>query len=202
MKFNNIPNLITFSRLLLSYIVIGILLNHELSKNQLWIALIGTSLVILGDYFDGLLARSLHQSSQFGGWFDIASDRLIEISFWIVFACIGWISPWIALIFLLRGVFVDGIRSFASQKGYSAFGKKTLQKSPLARHIVSSPFSRAAYAALKAITFCLIIYARLNPGLIFLVDPLVIGTLIYCLVRGLPVLIEGWHFFSDNSNST
>ncbi len=191
----NWPNFITIARTVLAFIVFGLLLN---GGQQYYLYFVLTLVVIAGDYLDGQLARSLKQASVTGAWLDIAADRLIEICYWVVFACLHWISPWIAIIFITRGILVDGIRSFAQAEGLTAFGEKTMMNSGLGKFLVASRFSRVSYAVCKAAAFGLIILAQTKPELNLIAQILVYMATFFCLIRGIPVLIEGVRFFKQN----
>lgn len=183
----NWPNLVTCLRIVLAFVVFFLLLT---SKNY-YLCFVLAILTIAGDYLDGQLARSLNQASDFGAWLDIAADRLVEICFWVVFSYLHWVSPWIAIIFVTRGILVDGIRSFAQQEGYTAFGEKTMMESGIGKFLVSSRFSRVSYAVFKAAAFGIVILAQAQTQLYLLGQILVYIATFFCLVRGLPVLIEG-----------
>ncbi len=183
-------NAVTSLRLLVAFGCYGLLLARP-SVRVLWLVFGLTALVIVADFFDGLLARLFHESSKFGAWYDIAADRSIEIGFWIVFASLQWVSPWVAVIFTVRGIFVDGIRAFALEQGFTAFGEKTLMQSPLSKFLVSSNLSRTAYAVVKAFAFCLVIWGQIDALVLPYAIACVYLATIFCLVRGLPVLFDG-----------
>jgi len=120
---------------------------------------------------------------------------VVEMTYWIAFTALGWLPVWIPLLFLVRGNFVDLIRAQASEEGFTAFGEKTMQKSSLAKFLVASNFSRFTYAVAKAVAFCLLIAAH-TTVCDKTVIPSVAQTFVYisvafCVVRGIPVLIEG-----------
>ena len=160
-----------------------------------WACFVLTILVIWGDGLDGYFARKLNQTSKFGAMLDIAGDRVVEMAYWIVFAALNWIPVWVPLLYIVRGTFVDAIRAVAFEQGMTAFGQTSMMKNPLGRFLVASNFSRFSYAIVKAIAFSLLIAAHTN----FLAPTVVPDVAIYCvylscffcLVRGLPVLIEG-----------
>ncbi|MBI4533624.1 MAG: CDP-alcohol phosphatidyltransferase family protein [Candidatus Melainabacteria bacterium] len=189
----NVANLVTLGRVGLALFTLGLLwLPGEPIR---WLAFVLTILVIYGDALDGYLARKFKQSSKFGGMLDIAGDRLVEMSYWIVFSALGWTPVWVPLLFLVRGTFVDTIRALSSEQGYTAFGESTMMKSTLGKFLVASNFSRFAYAIAKAAAFCLIIAAHTQVCEHTIVLPIasfaVYFACFFCLVRGLPVLIEG-----------
>ena len=189
----NVANLVTVARVGVALATLAML---WLPGDQWrWTAFVLTALVIWGDALDGYLARKLNQTSKFGALLDIVGDRVVEMAYWIAFSALGWVPVWVPLLFLVRGNFVDAIRSVASEQGLTAFGEKTMQKSALARFLVASNFSRFTYAVAKAVAFCLLIAAHtatcqhtIVPDLALV---LVYITSVFCVVRGLPVLIEG-----------
>jgi len=193
----NVANVVTVSRVVLA---LGTLSLLWLPGEEIrWTAFALTVLVIWADGIDGFLARKLNQSSKLGGILDIAGDRVVEMSYLIVFAVLNWIPVWVALLFVVRGIFVDAIRTDASDKGYTAFGAKTMMHSGLGKFLVTSNFMRFTYAVVKAAAFCLMIgaHTKLWEATVM---PTVALALIYasaafCVVRGLPVLLEGESIF-------
>ena len=144
---------------------------------------------------DGYFARKLKQSTKLGGILDIAGDRAVELSYWIVFAVLNWIPVWIPLLFLIRGTFVDALRSHAAEAGFTAFGAKTMMQSPVGKFLVASNFSRFSYAIAKAVAFCFLIAAHTtaleHTALPTVADFALYFSAVFCLVRGIPVIFEG-----------
>jgi len=71
-------NLITLSRLLLLFVVVAIA--YQPSS---WLKLIDVPLLIfvfVTDGLDGYVARKRRETSQFGAMFDIAVDRIVELT--------------------------------------------------------------------------------------------------------------------------
>lgn len=199
LKNINWANLVTISRVLLAFVTYAILLMDSPNSKTIYLCFILTITVIAGDYLDGQLARAFKQSSPLGAWLDIAADRLVEICYWIVFACLHWVSPWIGIIFVSRGLLVDGIRSFANAAGYTAFGEKTMMESMLGKFLVSSSFSRVFYAFCKAAAFGLVILSQVHSTLQFWAMLFVYLATFFCIARGLPVIIEGGRFLKTKN---
>ena len=196
----NVANVLTVGRVGLALVTLSLL--FFASDHLLWVAFWLTAVVIWADGLDGYFARKLNQSSKLGGILDIAGDRAVEMSYWIVFAVLNWIPVWIPLLFLVRGTFVDAIRSHASAQGFTAFGAKTMMQSGLGKFLVTSNFSRGSYAVSKAVAFCLLIAAHTK-----LCQPTVLPTIAitvayfacaFCVLRGLPVFFEGENIFLFN----
>ena len=193
---NQIPNLISIFRTALTIILAILILKNPENKNLLMFSFWMTWIIIALDGIDGIIARLLKSTSDFGAFFDIACDRIIELIYISLFVMLKWIPFWILVVFLVRGVLVDGIRGFAQKKGKTAFGEKSMMKSKLGYFLTSSRFMRGFYGALKAFAFAFMFlvqsnfsqYLNLEMFLIYLM------TLI-CIIRGVPVLIEGRRFF-------
>ncbi|MEW5819546.1 MAG: CDP-alcohol phosphatidyltransferase family protein [Cyanobacteriota bacterium] len=201
-------NFITVIRSILVFVVIIILFAGKDSNIAYVAAFLLTILVITMDGLDGYIARKYNTASKFGAVLDIIGDRIVENIFWVTYLALGWVSLWIPLVVLTRGIIVDGIRSVALEQGYTAFGKTTMMKSSIGKFLVASNFSRGAYAAFKGIAFSTIIIANLPAW-----EPCLFKTIVYyfayisvyitvffCVIRGLPVIIESKYLFSDTSS--
>jgi len=188
----NVPNTLTIARVFLALLTLSLLFTPN--ETKLWSALALTVLVMWGDGLDGYFARKLNQSSKLGGILDIAGDRAVEMSYWIVFAVLGWIPIWVPLLFLIRGTFVDALRAYASEKGFTAFGERTIMTTRIGKFLVASNFSRFTYAVSKAVAFCLFIAAHttiLAPyPIIDWANVFLYICCAFCVIRGVPVLIE------------
>lgn len=202
----NVANIITVSRVVLALITLALLYLPDSPGSPLrWTIFALTVVVIWADGLDGYFARKLNQSSRFGAILDIAGDRAVEMAYWIVFAALGWISVWVPLLYLVRGTFVDALRNQAGEQGYTAFGAKTMMQSPLGKFLVASNFSRFTYAVVKALAFCLVIAAHIESldtsvrlVLSQAADITVYVSAAFCVVRGLPVLLESGHLFKSD----
>ncbi len=197
----NFANLVSLGRVGLGFIALVLLFNHCESCN--WISFVLTILVIAGDRLDGYLAVKLKQATKFGGILDIACDRIVELAYWITFAVLGWVAIWIPFLFLLRGTLVDAIRAYYQEQGFTAFGEKTMMKSSLGRFLVASNFSRFSYAVTKALAFCLLILLHTSISLPYLSEVTyfcIYFACFFCVVRGLPVLLEAGDLFFNSAS--
>ena len=208
-------NAVSLFRNALCFVVVGLLFSTQASDYTL--AFILTVAIIWMDGLDGFLARSLGESSPVGAVIDILSDRVVEQIYWVTFAVLGWIPLWMPLLVITRGVWVDGLRSFALQKGCTAFGESSMMKSWWGVLLTSSRFSRWTYALTKAVAFAFMILAHQPKGvdnwsLHFSWIPQVAEysawiAVIFCVIRGVPVLIESRRYFhhdpeTDASDAT
>jgi len=89
-------NLITLSRLLLLFILVG-LLYHNAVYAQI-IAFFLLILIFVMDGLDGWVARRRGESSLFGAIFDIAADRVVENVLWVVLADLDRVPIAVALL--------------------------------------------------------------------------------------------------------
>ena len=211
-------NFITIFRVILMFI--GVYLIYAHLDNQaagIW-ALILTILAFAMDGLDGYVARKFNESSKLGALLDIMSDRIVENTFWILFAVMGWLPILFPLIAITRGFITDTIRSAAMEKGYTAFGASTMMQNKICHFLTASRFSRALYGAAKSLVFLFLIiayipnleyfngmsinafarFAYIQPCLITIADILVYVTVLMCIIRGVPVLIESRRFINND----
>ena len=205
-------NLITLFRLMLLF-VIFLIMDFGGLYGHLW-GIFLTVFIIALDSIDGVIARWLKETSEFGGLFDIVVDRIVENCFWIYFAARGFIPVWIPFIILSRGFFTDGIRSVALSKGMTAFGEKSFQKSALGKALVSSKLSRGLYGFSKILAFISLIALQglTLPGSDSLFPDniknvirisgyiIVYFTVAFCIVRAIPVLLDSRSFLFRAKN--
>lgn len=211
----SVPNIVTITRLLLVFVVVILVYGHTLLDGLL--AAFFAVLIVIGDWLDGHLARKLHQASTLGSVLDIAADRILECVMWIILADIGLIPIWIPIVVISRGILTDSIRGYVMQFGYAGFGEKTLQKSRLGRFLTGSPTMRSGYAILKAFSFgWLLLLAAVDNVLLrwrgfepeWLHAGFQIGywaavlAAVVCLVRGIPVIIEGIALIREKSGDS
>ena len=132
-KYKNIPNCLTFFRILLTpLIVIFIFLQQEkypiyqlnfsfqqkivLARIHLFsfLAAILFVIAILTDFFDGYLARKNNLISNFGKLWDPIADKILINSILISFAIKTYIPFYLAMINIIRDIVVDGYKSYAA----------------------------------------------------------------------------------------
>ncbi len=209
-------NLLTILRMLLAVIAVEFIFTGrpEMYVSALFITLI----VIILDGLDGMVARALNESSKFGSVFDILGDRVVENLYWIAFAVVGWVGAWVPMVVVTRGIITDGLRSIAFSQGYTAFGSSTMMQNKICHFLTASRFSRAVYGAAKVLAFLFVIiayvpnmqfcdamsveaflkYSSIQHILIIIANILVYTTVIMCIIRGIPVIIESRRFFEND----
>lgn len=191
-------NLITLSRLLLLIVVVLIAYRPYSYWHIVNVALL--IVVFVSDGLDGFVARKRKEESVFGAMFDIASDRITELTMWIVLVDLKIVPVWVPLVFIIRGTIVDTIR--ANQVTTAHETPFSMLQTPLGKWLVAGKFMRIFYAVLKATTFCWLLLIQPLPVLLPEVwsgwSWLLEGTgvvLVYlsvatCVARGLPVILE------------
>jgi CDP-diacylglycerol--glycerol-3-phosphate 3-phosphatidyltransferase len=191
-------NLVTLSRLLLLLLVVWLFYLPPAPWAFANFFLI--IFIFVSDGLDGYIARKRNETSLFGALFDIAGDRIVELTLWIVAADIDLVPVWVPLVFIIRGVIVDTIRaSNAVAQGIAPFA---LMRSPVGKLIVSSKFVRVLYAVVKAAAFAGLALQRPFPAVLpeiwsyvgWLLTALtyffVYFSVVLCVARGLPVIAE------------
>jgi len=205
------PNQITALRVLMALAAVALFGRH-LPANMIAVGL--TLAAIALDAVDGYVARRRNLSTPLGAQLDILGDRLIENLFFTYFAVTGLISFWVPLLFFFRGTLTDFLRELAWRSGRVGFGRNSMMETWWGRALVASRFSRAAYGVLKCVCFCYLglqltlssagsgtVLASLARAwkyeLMAGVQILVLATVAFCLLRGLPVLWEGRRFLAS-----
>jgi len=185
-------NFISIFRIFVMFLAVY-LIYTQVGNSQAYIwALILTILAFALDGVDGWVARKFNEVSKFGALLDIMGDRIVENTYWILFAVMGWLSILFPLIAITRGFITDTIRSAAMEKGLTPFG---MQVNPICKWITGSKFMRISYAVAKVLAFVLIVAAKIPDiahGEILweIAYWTAVVAIVFCVVRGLPVMIE------------
>jgi CDP-diacylglycerol---glycerol-3-phosphate 3-phosphatidyltransferase len=194
-------NLITLGRLLVLLIVVA--LAYVPPSAWQFLAFFLIILIFAGDGLDGYVARKRNETTLFGALFDIAGDRIVELTLWIVAADVDLVPIWVPLVFIIRGVIVDTIRSSLSVAKHVA--PFAVLRSGAGRFIVASKFMRIFYAVIKACAFCGLSLLHAFPVVLptvwsyvgwlwtFLTYLSVYLAVLLCVARGLPVIAEFVH---------
>ncbi len=167
------------------------------------------------DALDGHLARRKKMATPVGAQLDILGDRMIENVYFTYFAVVGMVSLWLPILFFARGAATDFLRGLAMKSGHSGWGANAMLRTWWGQALVSSRWSRGLYAAMKCLCFCYLgVELALTRGPVALVGNLAADvhgviragahvltwmTAAFCLVRGLPVLIEGWNYITGSA---
>jgi cardiolipin synthase len=118
----NIPNLLTWFRILLIPVFLGVfyLPDPVLSLHNKH--LVGTTIFALAavtDWLDGYLARALNQISAFGAFLDPVADKLMVAAALVVLVKLGYVDMIIAFIIIGREIAISALREWMAQLGES-----------------------------------------------------------------------------------
>ncbi len=211
MQFQWTPNKVTMLRVAVGFGAVC-LFGRGAWPNRLAVALTVTSIAL--DALDGHIARKKKMTTPVGAQLDILGDRMIENVYFTYFAVVGMVSLWLPILFFARGAATDFLRSLAMKAGHSGWGASAMVQTWWGRALVASRWSRGLYAAMKCLCFCYLgLELALTRGPVALVSglggdvsaairmgaqALTTATAVFCVVRGLPVLLEGWKYFAGS----
>src|SRR5229473_2934194 len=128
------------------------------------------------DALDGHIARKKKMATPVGAQLDILGDRMIENVYFTYFAVVGMVSLWLPVFFFARGAATDFLRGLAM---------KCLCFCYLGLELA---LTRGPVALLGE--FAADVHAMIRVG----AQMITWATAAFCLVRGLPVLVEGWKY--------
>ncbi|MBD5402825.1 CDP-alcohol phosphatidyltransferase family protein [bacterium] len=199
---NNTANIVSISRIFVAFVAIGLLFVHTTSA-YIW-SVVLTIIAFAMDGVDGYIARKYNQASELGSVLDIMGDRIVEVSYWIVFAVMGWLNILFPIVCVTRAFTTDSIRSVALSKGMTAFGDKSMQSTAWGKFICGSKFMRISYAVAKVAAFILLIVAYIpnmnsnSAGIVRVIAEILAWlAIIFCVVRAIPVVVESGKLFDN-----
>ena len=116
----NIPNLLTWLRIMLIPLVVGVFYTPDswlgaTDKNQL--ATFMFVLAAVTDWLDGWLARKLNQQSAFGAFLDPVADKLMVTAALVILVQLGRCDSIIALVIIGREIAISALREWMAQIG-------------------------------------------------------------------------------------
>jgi cardiolipin synthase len=114
---NNLPNILTFSRIIAIPVLIGLLLFVDDPLGS-WLAFAAYAFACITDFFDGYLARAWHQQSAFGRFLDPIADKLLIAAVLLMLVGIDRFSGLTVLpaaVILCREILVSGLREFLAE---------------------------------------------------------------------------------------
>ncbi len=134
----NIPNLITFSRLILTFVIL-ILISIE----KIWLATTILFVIAVGtDFIDGYLARKWNQITTLGRIMDPFVDKIIiggTMIFLTAHPASG-ITAWMTFVVIAREMFITALRSVLEGQGID-FSAKLSGKLKMLLQSIVIPFA-------------------------------------------------------------
>jgi CDP-diacylglycerol--glycerol-3-phosphate 3-phosphatidyltransferase/cardiolipin synthase len=128
----NLPNLLTWLRILLIPMFVGIFYFEKSwvsGPNQNLVATVIFTGAAITDWLDGWLARRWNQTSAFGAFLDPVADKLMVAAALIILVQLGRVDAIIALIIIGREITISALREWMATIGQaksvavSAIGK-------------------------------------------------------------------------------
>jgi CDP-diacylglycerol--glycerol-3-phosphate 3-phosphatidyltransferase len=110
MKFT-LPNIISFSRVVLAPIFFVLLTSSQPLAEQL--AVFVFTIGALTDYFDGWIARKRQEVSSFGIFFDPLADKVLTSAAFFAFVKLGLLPFWMVFIVTARDIATTLLRMYA-----------------------------------------------------------------------------------------
>ena len=118
----NIPNLLTWLRILLIPVFVTVFYLSDSTLNPHLKNLIATGVFLLAavtDWLDGYLARRLDQSSAFGAFLDPVADKLMVAAALILLVELGRADAVIAFVIIGREITISALREWMAKVGES-----------------------------------------------------------------------------------
>jgi cardiolipin synthase (CMP-forming) len=116
----NIPNSLTFLRILLIPVFVGIFYVPAETIDPHWVNFFATlvfALAAITDWLDGYLARVLNQTSAFGAFLDPVADKLMVAAALIVLVELERTGAVITLIIIGREIAISALREWMAGIG-------------------------------------------------------------------------------------
>lgn len=116
----NIPNLLTWLRILLIPLFVGIFYFEKSwvsGPNQNLVATILFTTAAVTDWLDGWLARKLNQTSSFGAFLDPVADKLMVAAALIILVQLARVDAIVALIIIGREITISALREWMARIG-------------------------------------------------------------------------------------
>ena len=116
----NVPNALTFFRVVLIPCFVGIYYFPHTVINQSLMNLIGAGIFLFAaitDWLDGFYARYLNQASKFGAFFDPVADKLMVIAALLVLLELDRVNAIISLIIIGREISISSLREWMATIG-------------------------------------------------------------------------------------
>ena len=111
----NLPNLLTWLRIMLIPLFVGIFYFEKSwvsGSNQNLVATIIFTAAAITDWLDGWLARKLNQTSAFGAFLDPVADKLMVAAALVILIQLKRVDAIIALIIIGREIAISALREW------------------------------------------------------------------------------------------
>jgi cardiolipin synthase (CMP-forming) len=116
----NLPNLLTWLRIVLIPLFVGIFYFDKSwvsGPNQNLVATVIFTAAAITDWLDGWLARKLNQTSAFGAFLDPVADKVMVAAALIILVQLGRVDAIVALIIIGREITISALREWMAKIG-------------------------------------------------------------------------------------
>lgn len=116
----NVPNLLTWARILLIPLFVGVFYSpwHWFNPvEQNFVAMAIFVVAAVTDWFDGYLARKLGQTSAFGEFLDPVADKLMVAAALVILVQLGRADAVVAFIIVGREIAISALREWMAKIG-------------------------------------------------------------------------------------
>lgn len=113
----NIPNLLTWARILLIPLVVGVYYMPLSPGEQNFIATAAFLVAAVTDWIDGWLARKLNQMSAFGAFLDPVADKLMVAAALVMLVHLNRADVALAVIIIGREIAISALREWMAKIG-------------------------------------------------------------------------------------
>ncbi len=162
----NIPNSITFSRLLGIPIILYALKTP--TNQNLWISLVIFLIASATDFLDGYLARKLNQVTDLGKFLDPLVDKLLILAPLLALIELGKVPAWGVFLILSRELTIAGWRVNQSKvSGANIWGKLKTVSQIIAVAVLIAPLPKT-WATSTIIIFWVSVALTIISGIVYL----------------------------------
>lgn len=120
----NAPNILSFSRIFLSFILLACVVYKEAlfppPIHKSWgdyFACLVFIIASITDFFDGFIAREYRITTTFGEIFDPLADKMLMLAAFLSLLVLSRADVWAVFLILSREFFITGLRVVAVSKG-------------------------------------------------------------------------------------
>lgn len=113
----NIPNLLTWARILLIPLVVGVYYLPLTPAEQNFVATAAFLVAAITDWVDGWLARKLNQTSAFGAFLDPVADKLMVAAALVMLVELNRADAMLAFIIIGREIAISALREWMAKIG-------------------------------------------------------------------------------------
>ena len=111
----NLPNVLTVTRLVL--VPVFVILGLQDSWTARWLAFVVFALAAITDRFDGQLARSWDQITDFGRIVDPIADKALTLCGFVLLSLQGYLPWWVTALIACRELGITAMRAFFLRRG-------------------------------------------------------------------------------------